>query len=146
MMHDHPITKQCLTCKKFKTLEEYYWAGPDNRYHNKKYPSSYCSECHRAKRREWYKNSDSNKRKVRASELRTKFGITIEEYEELAAYQQHVCAICEEPCSRGISLAVDHCHKTGKIRGLLCCRCNRVLGQMNDSPNLLRRAADYLEE
>lgn len=50
-------------------------------------------------------------------------------------------------CSRsGCRLVVDHCHTTGKIRGLLCDDCNQGIGHFRDSPDLLRRAADYLEE
>lgn len=85
--------------------------------------------------------------------LRSKYGITLEEYEELAAYQDHVCAICKKPDTHmnrwghtNNNLSIDHCHKTGKIRGLLCKRCNTSIGKFEDSPDLLRNAAKYLEE
>ena len=71
-------------------------------------------------------------------------GLTLEEYRELLRRQNGVCAICKRDDSRG-SLAVDHCHKTGLVRGLLCRSCNTSLGKMNDDPELLRRAIAYLE-
>ena len=55
-----------------------------------------------------------------------------------------VCAICKKPCRTGRSLAKDHDHKTGKVRGRLCLHCNVGLGHFQDSPALLLRAVDYL--
>lgn len=81
-------------------------------------------------------------------------GITEAEYDALSVAQGGGCAICEKPCSRG-SLSIDHDHNccpTGDrscgecIRGLLCRNCNIALGNMRDDPNLLRRAAGYLEQ
>ncbi|MFF4815299.1 endonuclease VII domain-containing protein [Kitasatospora sp. NPDC001309] len=73
------------------------------------------------------------------------YGLTSEEYNLLLAAQGGRCAICQE--TRRGNLAVDHCHRTEAIRGLLCARCN---GQLlargaRDRPEVLRRAADYLE-
>jgi hypothetical protein len=55
------------------------------------------------------------------------------------------CAICREPPNPKISLHVDHDHRTGRVRGLLCFTCNNGLGQLQDSPVLLRKAAAYVE-
>lgn len=83
--------------------------------------------------------------------LKRYFGITVEQYFEMHEKQNKVCAICENPeKSKGSNsqkirrLAVDHCHTTGKIRGLLCLECNRGLGAFKDSPNLLNKAINYL--
>ncbi len=75
-----------------------------------------------------------------------KFGITLEQYDELLRAQDGKCAICEKNTEEeGISLAVDHDHKTLEIRGLLCRYCNhRVIGRHRDGP-LLRKMADYVE-
>ena len=87
----------------------------------------------------------------RANTLRESFGLTLKNYYELQAKQGHTCAICkreETANGRGgkpMSLAVDHCHTTGKIRGLLCRRCNQSIGAFEDNPTLLRLAALYLE-
>jgi hypothetical protein len=66
--------------------------------------------------------------------------------EQLEAAFIGKCSICgrlESDFNKGLHM--DHCHKTGRFRGFICCRCNRVLGYMNDSPELLRKAATYLE-
>lgn len=74
------------------------------------------------------------------------YGITEEEYDGLLQAQGGGCAICNKtPSQEGKSLAVDHNHKTGEIRGVLCTYCNhRVVGRHTDA-DLLRRVADYLE-
>ena len=77
--------------------------------------------------------------------LRRKYGITLEEYDALLAEQGGACAICRRPPTDGISLHVDHDHKTGARRALLCFRCNNSLGDLEDDPDLLRRAAAYLD-
>ncbi len=93
-----------------------------------------------------------NKRKnQRQYTLRTKFGISLEEYTKILAQQNGCCAIChkapigDDRYREGKNLAVDHDHITNKVRGLLCDLCNRALGQFQDSPEFLRRAADYVE-
>jgi len=91
------------------------------------------------------KNPEKTRASKRATHLRRTFNLTLEEYDELLAAQGGGCAICHDPCSTGRNLAVDHCHTSGDIRGLLCAACNHTLGKMRESPALLRAAADYLE-
>ncbi len=74
-----------------------------------------------------------------------KYGMTPADYLVMFDAQSGVCAICERACSSGKRLAVDHCHGTGKVRGLLCGRCNMSVGQLRHDPALLRKAAAYLE-
>ena len=76
--------------------------------------------------------------------LKRKYGITGEDYDRLLAEQGHRCKVCGRE-SNGRTWHVDHCHGTRKVRGILCDKCNRGLGQFNDDPAALRRAADYLE-
>jgi hypothetical protein len=83
-------------------------------------------------------------------DLRKFFGIGVVEFNKMLADQNGVCASCGRPEKEKRSgkirhMAVDHCHKTGEIRGLLCGNCNRGIGKFEDSPALLRKAADYLE-
>ena len=73
-----------------------------------------------------------------------KYGLTLGDYEALSDAQGGNCAICLGPDETGRRLAVDHCHETGKVRGLLCGRCNAGLGFFRDAPNVLRQAAEYL--
>jgi hypothetical protein len=82
--------------------------------------------------------------------LKYKYGITIDDYNRMLFAQGGVCATngCMNDGSedkRRKRLFVDHCHSTGKVRGLLCCTCNRVLGLMKESPDLIRGLASYIE-
>jgi hypothetical protein len=74
--------------------------------------------------------------------FREKFGIGLYQYQTMLEQQNGVCYICGEQDFR--NLAVDHDHKTGKVRRLLCTSCNIGLGKFKDDANLLRKAADYL--
>jgi hypothetical protein len=85
------------------------------------------------------------------TKLKQEFGITVEEYYQMLAQQNNRCAICrkEETAidnwKKTIrNLAVDHCHNTNKIRGLLCTKCNTGIGLFNESSELLQLAIDYL--
>ena len=92
--------------------------------------------------KEW---RDSNPGKVKNTELRKRFGITLEDYSKMLDAQNGVCAICYKACVTGLALAVDHSHSTKKIRGLLCANCNKVLGHAKDSIEVLKQAIKYLE-
>lgn len=77
--------------------------------------------------------------------LRRHHGITIEQYDVMWEQQNGKCAICGNT-GEGRALCIDHDHKTGKIRGLLCVRCNTALGSFRDDINRLRNAILYLLE
>lgn len=78
--------------------------------------------------------------------IKRRYGICRAEWNEILQQQNGGCAVCGKArCSRG-RLHVDHCHKTGKVRGLLCENCNAGIGRFQDSSSLLRRAAEYLEK
>ena len=86
----------------------------------------------------------------RRSRLKRRYGITEDTYAVLEDIQGLCCAICTEPAGSGVGLhskrlSVDHDHATGKIRGLLCSKCNSGLGSFKDSLLLLEAAADYLK-
>lgn len=70
--------------------------------------------------------------------------LTIEQQEALFNSQHGLCAICEKPLDKGKNTHVDHCHKTGRIRGLLCSECNFGLGKFEDDIDRLLRAIEYL--
>ena len=73
------------------------------------------------------------------------YGLRPQEYHAMAQQQGGRCAVCGEPPKQG-RLAVDHCHTTGDVRGLLCVPCNAALGLLKDSPARMRRAVKYLEQ
>jgi Recombination endonuclease VII len=81
----------------------------------------------------------------RDKRLRYIYGISLEEYGAMFARQGGVCAICRKAPARGKVLFVDHCHVTGRVRGLLCGKCNSVLAFGNDDPDILRAAIAYLQ-
>lgn len=80
------------------------------------------------------------------SRLRRTYGITLDEYEAMAASQGGVCAICRRPSQIARSLTVDHCHETGRVRGLLCHNCNLGIGHFRDCSEALTSAITYLKE
>ena len=111
-----------------------------------------CKECRRATEKEnWLKNINRPSRHPdakRKERLKRVFGITPEDYDSMLLKQKNVCAICKLPNHwnrRDKSrLAIDHDHKTGLVRGLLCHPCNQSLGLMQDDPSRLIAAAAYL--
>ena len=93
--------------------------------------------------------SDS-KQKAWAKRLLDNYKLTIEQWSKIFAYQGECCVACGQLNKSGVRLSVDHDHKTGLIRGLLCHRCNRLLGKIESprwqaTPALLRKLADYWE-
>jgi hypothetical protein len=83
--------------------------------------------------------------KARKWSLKSTYGMSLEDYATLLARQDGVCAIClKAPAKR--RLCVDHCHATGKIRGLLCANCNAALGFLRDDENVAMAAAAYLRK
>jgi hypothetical protein len=147
-----PGFKVCVNCD----LEKPEAAFPiDPQRSDRLHP--YCKRCkaermRAANKRYRQRHPDRARRRDRAWHLRKHYGITVTLYEELLASQDGRCAICgtQDPAmaqgaSSGRSLAVDHDHETGAIRGLLCMPCNLGLGYLRDDPNNLRRAAQYLE-
>lgn len=92
---------------------------------------------------------ENNKEKYTDRNLIKNFGITYDDYIRLLSEQDNVCAICKHEETRKshgkvCRLAVDHCHKTGKVRGLLCARCNVSLGAFRDRIDLLQESINYL--
>lgn len=87
----------------------------------------------------------ANPEKVKAGYLQRKYGITLEQYNILLVKQNSNCAICGiNQANLSRALAVDHCHTTGKIRGLLCSNCNTGLGLFDDNVGNLTAAIQYL--
>lgn len=152
--------KTCSKCKEIKDFSDFYICK--NRAAGYRSSCKSCMDKSSSRRnaenpfparkaKANYKNSNPDKN--RDVHLKYKYGIGIKEYGEMLAAQNGVCAICERPerfvaIKTGLlqKLVVDHCHKTGKIRGLLCRACNSALGQLMDSKNVVKSALDYLEK
>lgn len=97
-------------------------------------------------RREHFPNFDNER------QLKRKYGITIADYERMFANQNGLCAVCNQPetcishhTNGPKRLSVDHNHKTGKVRALLCWRCNGTLGKLEEKHGLLYAMSDYLK-
>lgn len=81
----------------------------------------------------------------RNAQLKNRYGITLEQYERMLEQQGGVCALCDQPCSTGQNLSVDHCHETGEVRGLLCRRCNTAIAREDEFPGWMSRASAYVK-
>jgi len=99
----------------------------------------------------------ANPDKVRAIKLRHDYGTTPEEVDQKLLDQGGLCAICQvdleqivqhnkDGTVRGTGICIDHCHETGKVRGIICSGCNKGLGCFKDDPARMRAAADYIEK
>jgi hypothetical protein len=136
--------KVCNKCLINKSTSEY----GKNRS-NRSGIQSWCLDCCRVIDKQRTKNGRAIKRraKVRAYNLRTQYGITPEQYEDLLKRQNYRCAICktDKPDGHGF-WCVDHDHALNKfVRGILCSSCNSLLGYANDKEEVLASAQRYLE-
>lgn len=153
--YDQNRKERWVTSDKFKESRQKanqrakarYWANPESSrqtlrewHHNNK-----------EKKSRSFKNwQERNKHKLRYNRLMKTYGLSNDDYVAMFESQIGLCAICKEP-QQGVTkdgearfLCVDHCHKTGKVRQLLCAKCNAGLGQFNDNPELLEQAVKYL--
>ena len=90
-------------------------------------------------------HDDRTPTKIRKQNLRSKYNLTPEEYQSMVVAQFGLCAICGNSPKNGKALYVDHCHKSGLVRALLCASCNSFLGKMHDDREKLLKFANYLE-
>jgi hypothetical protein len=169
------MVKTCLRCKQEKDLNLFY--KNKNKLDGK---ASYCQECllkysaeYRQNNRQKTRESSAryraeNLEKVRTDDrrrhnenkerqvswtLKSVYGITLEEYNDILVKQNNVCAICNKPekcldyrTGTVKRLSVDHCHTTDKIRGLLCSGCNRGIGYLKEDFTIFEAATRYLKK
>lgn len=137
------MKKQCTICKKEKELDCFSKAGRGNALRND------CKSCNAKQYKKWKeKNRESYLKSTASSALKQKYGIGLDDYEKLFKQQKGCCKICKttKPGRKGVKrFAVDHCHKTQEIRGLLCMQCNTAIGLLNEDPDLFDAAKQYLE-
>lgn len=130
------MIKICSKCK----------LGRDESLFNKRRDSetgrnAACKFCTRKRFNNWRK---SDPVKIRENNFKARYGITTAEFEGILLKQSFLCAICRCPEDFDNSFCVDHSHHTGKVRGILCGKCNRGIGSLRDSYAILERAARYL--
>ncbi|MFD5069164.1 endonuclease VII domain-containing protein [Streptomyces sp. NPDC058369] len=117
-------TRKCSRCLKNRAAK--FFSGPRGRI---------CSSC----------SKNSRSKASHSARVQETYGLKPGEYDYLFQAQDGRCAICGG--TRRQRLSVDHCHKTGRVRGLLCRMCNgRLLTAARDNPETLRKAASYLED
>jgi hypothetical protein len=144
-------TKVCTKCKVDKEYRDYYFVINSKGAKTRTYKSE-CKECTKARVRKYHSDDPIRSAHTRWKyDLQKNYGMTESEWESLLALQGGGCGICGEKETNVHKsgtvwrLSVDHCHDTGKIRGILCNNCNRAIGLLKDNVQLLRKAADYLE-
>lgn len=151
------------TCCKCNTLKEL-----DCFARNGEYFRTSCLECHRKSEQKRYKRDkkavlekqkqnynpvkkkeyyDKNKDKIRNCKLKLNYGVTLEQYAKMLVSQDFKCFICNTHAdNHKKAFAVDHCHSSGKVRGLLCSTCNLMLGLAKDNTKTLEQAIAYLNQ
>lgn len=156
-------TKTCNKCGKTKSIEDF--AKDKHRPDGRTYDCKACRcvlyrkwmaenpEKHKetqdryaSYRKEYYQRPEA-KLKYRRKFIEKKYGIPYETYQKMVDAQRNVCYICErpEPDKRNAHLAIDHCHKTGKVRKLLCSRCNKVVGALEEDEELTEKIKHYIK-
>ena len=130
-------SKTCKGCKETKPVEQFY-----KELRNRDGLQGKCRVCTDLRTKEWQR---VNKDKVRQYQLKSKYGLSIDGYEQMLAKQGGKCAICSTKDPGKPKFSVDHCHTTGAVRGLLCDQCNTALGKFYDEIERLKSAIRYLE-
>ncbi|MFE0470450.1 endonuclease domain-containing protein [Streptomyces sp. NPDC058947] len=113
--------KACTGCRERKPLTDFHRDGRGG-YLGR------CRPCRAATRRVWRETYKERQATYRRRFQLSQYGLTEEEYDLMLAAQDGGCAMCGGACPSGRQLAVDHCHVSGRVRGLLCVRCNQALG------------------
>lgn len=157
-------TKQCTKCKEIKEVCNFY------RVRGKEGLRSHCKECiltaqrlrysvdeeykiskNEKVRRKWHEDPQlwsARQLTTRKSHLKRHYNMSLIEYALRFKEQNECCAICNTHYSLvpHKQLMVDHCHKSGKVRELLCDFCNTALGKFKDDPAILEKAAEYIRK
>ena len=133
------LYKTCMTCGKEKLATDFY-------FRNKKYNRRH-SECKLCTGERVKTRHKENPERTKNNDLKRLYGITLNEHTQMYEEQNGVCAVCEKPGDgKWKKLCVDHDHKTGKVRQLLCRNCNMILGQVDDNINHMEKLTAYLKK
>jgi hypothetical protein len=136
--------KLCKRCNEYKDISTFQKSRRE-----KDGLQIWCTPCRTKQQRERKSKYDAERAQILKEQnldrhLRKIYGISLEDYNNIHLHQLGRCRLCDNPCPSGKRLAVDHCHSTGKVRGLLCVNCNTALGSFKDNLELLKKAVKYL--
>ncbi len=138
------ILKTCNTCLQEKPIDSFYLHRGARTSEGYRAPT--CKDCHKQKSMAWAeKNPDKVAAHRRKRNLKEKYGLTVEQYDEMVFEQNGACFVCNTVPERR-RLNVDHCHKTGKVRKLLCDKCNMAIGLLEDDIDRISKVRKYLED
>lgn len=131
--------KRCDACRKYTKSRTRSWITA-------RAEAGYCRSCGKNWPVPGLRQCDACKQRDRSRALRLNYGIDSEEYERMLEKQHGLCAICKspEPKAKGKHFVVDHCHTTGRVRGLLCGQCNTALARLGDDLESIKRVVSYL--
>jgi hypothetical protein len=130
--------KQCGKCGEQKPLSDFGKNRAKKCGINTK-----CKKCVTQQSIESYRRNPNTKRRYT---LMRQYGITLEDFEAMKESQKGCCAICNKPFKNSVDTCIDHCHNTGKVRGLLCNHCNRAIGLFKESQESMQNAITYLNK
>jgi hypothetical protein len=135
----------CVTCGENKPITEFFKHSRSSRGYKR-----ICKACEIAGLKRWrHENPEDARKRARAARIRMDYGMSTLEFQAMVEAQENCCKICDKefhPDGGYAGPYVDHNHSTGKVRELLCFECNSGLGRFKDNPELLKRAASYLEK
>lgn len=136
------MIKRCSRCKEYKEFSLFYKETRAKDSHRAE-----CKDCSK-KLKEKYLKSKEYKESRYFYNLERKYNVNKQQYLQLLKDQNHKCKVCgiEEVDVKGSKLFVDHCHNSGKVRGLLCFNCNLALGHVFDSVEVLENMIKYLKQ
>ncbi|MFD9637263.1 endonuclease VII domain-containing protein [Streptomyces violascens] len=139
-------TQTCSACGETKPDDDFYMqsTNPDHRAYGRR--QRRCKICVRKQTGAYQRENRERATELqRAWRFKNSYGITLHDYDRLLLEQGGVCAICQGPSgSASTRLHVDHCHVTGRVRGLLCRPCNKGIGAFRDRSGAIRSAISYL--
>jgi hypothetical protein len=125
-------------------IQRRYWSSTKGKANRQRSNASPAGKAAMRRYRATAKGREAHRRGNLKSHLKKTFGLTLEEYDAILSAQGGGCAICKTATSGSRRWHIDHCHATGRVRGLLCMACNTGIGLLNDDPAVLAEAIRYL--